>query len=425
MPPRDIYPSAANLSTCRSRCTACGPDIDTPPARSRRFDPPLFYLEASGALDHRPLLSAVLSTLASRPPDVVWPVGEGQYLIEPPILRALATHPRRTLDAERARIHVLCVAPWASLLLARRRGEPEAHAERMAAAARELAGLRRFTHSRRAGRLYVQLLGGESLATLGKEYQRELASGNVVLGCTDPTNAYIGPNNREPAHRLMATAITLPYLSHAFAAMPFAGHGPRSGLMFHGGLGRFDFGNRDRMRKILLRVPSVAAHTKVPTDVRIAEFTRGNNTALRRAFNVSEYESSGMAYKKASICMVPAGDVLSSRRLFDALSAGCVPLLLRSWYLLNKNGQTFYSALPFPNSVKWEDITLRLVPSYSSLACIDGDARWLVGWHNSSLERMRRKGHSAFLRYMDYSNPEGVASALLDEAAIRQQARHL
>ena len=56
------------------------------------------------------------------------------------------------------------------------------------------------------------------------------------------------------------------------------------------------------------------------------------------------YMRSGGAYRAASICMVPAGDVLSSRRLFDALSAACVPLLLRSWYLLNKNKQTFYTA---------------------------------------------------------------------------------
>ena len=55
--------------------------------------------------------------------------------------------------------------------------------------------------------------------------------------------------------------------------------------------------------------------------------------------------------------------------------AGCVPLLLRSWYLLNKNSQTFYTALPFPSLVNWEEITLRLVPAYSSAGCIDGDAR--------------------------------------------------
>jgi hypothetical protein len=135
--------------------------------------------------------------------------------------------------------------------------------------------------------------------------------------------------------------------------------------------------------------------------------------------------------------------------------AGCVPLLLRSWYLLNKNGQTFYTALPFASFVPWDELTLRLVPAYSSAACIDGDARcppkappnvhraaaapatntltnwralgrrrarWISAWHNRSLEAVRRKGHAAFRRYMDYgSNPTGVASAMLAEVAARKR----
>ena len=80
------------------------------------------------------------------------------------------------------------------------------------------------------------------------------------------------------------------------------------------------------------------------------------------------------------------------------------------------------TALPFPSLVSWEDLTLRLVPAYSSAACIDGDARWLSAWHSRSLEAMRRKGLAAFHRHMDYRlNPTGVASALLVEVAARRR----
>ena len=75
-------------------------------------------------------------------------------------------------------------------------------------------------------------------------------------------------------------------------------------------------------------------------DLRVAELSRGNQSSLGSAFDVEAYKRSGASYRQASICLVPAGDVITSRRLFDALSAGCVPLLLRSWFLLQKNHQT-------------------------------------------------------------------------------------
>ena len=96
--------------------------------------------------------------------------------------------------------------------------------------------------------------------------------------------------------------------------------------MFHGGFGRFDFGNRERMHKVMLRVRSLEPRVRI--DLRVAEFSRGNQSVLRRGFDVGAYNRSGGAYRDASICMVPAGDVLSSRRLFDSLSAGANRLLI-------------------------------------------------------------------------------------------------
>ena len=62
------------------------------------------------------------------------------------------------------------------------------------------------------------------------------------------------------------------------------------------------------------------------------------------------------------------------------------------------------------------------MPAYSSSACVDGDARWLAHWHERPLESMRRRGHAAFRRHLDYaSNPAGVASALLAEVAVRKR----
>ena len=267
--PHVTHPNVANLSSCRSRCADCDTAITALGDRPLRPHRPRFYLHDSGGFNFSAVLRGVSEVLAGRPPDVVWPVGEGQYLIEPPLLHALAASPHRTRDPDQAAIHVLSVAPWASMLLAARRGEPAAHAVRMQRAAETLRTNVHFIRSRgvrgksQPGPVFVQLLGGESLDPLGIAYQRLLAGGNVLLGCTDPTNAAVGGNSKYPAHKLMATAVTLPYFSHAYALQAHPAALPRSGLMFHGGFGRFDFGNRDRMHKMLLRVRSLAPDVPV------------------------------------------------------------------------------------------------------------------------------------------------------------------
>ena len=140
-----------------------------------------------------------------------------------------------------------------------------------------------------------------------------------------------GPNVRAPAHLLMANAVTLPYVAHAFAARPIStrssrplsssgrellspiaeepaagrteasttavdgrhggGAAARSGIMFHGGLGRFDFGNRERMSRVMKRVQALFPRIRV--DMRVSEFSRGNQTLLREVFNLSAYNASG------------------------------------------------------------------------------------------------------------------------------------
>ena len=218
----------------------------------------------------------------------------------------------------------------------------------------------------------------------------------------------------------MGEAVTIPYFSHAYARRQSRGRGaPRRGVMFHGGLHRFDHGVRDRMVAIMQRLNG----TRTPVNLRVGEFTR--SSAARNASTApsrrAAYQVSGGAYSNASICLAPSGDVLSSRRLFDALAAACVPVLLRSRWLLEQRKQTFYASLPFPRSIDWQNATLRLVPS-PNRNCVGPDADWIGAWHESAapLEALRRRGAAAFRRHLDYErNPAGVVSALLAEVAAR------
>ena len=133
------------------------------------------------------------------------------------------------------------------------------------------------------------------------------------------------------------------------------------------------------------------------------------------------------------ICPAPAGDTLTSRRLFDSLSAGCVPLVLRSWFLMSRKRYTFETGLPFPHAIAWGDIALRLAPAPpSKAACLAGDVEWLTWWlggagagaalswdpRGGRLAMMRQRGAEVFRAHLDYErNSAGVATAMLAELA--------
>ena len=206
--------------------------------------------------------------------------------------------------------------------------------------------------------------------------------------------------------RLVERGIAVPFWPHMQAGYPDAGvrtagtasnaeaQQRRTGLMIHGGLGRFDFGVRTRMEKIL----RILNQQGLPVDLRVGEFTCENGTELERlgGDRNTAYATSGRAYLNASLCISPAGNTLTSRRLFDAMSAGCVQVLLRSAFVIGQHNNvskgTFYSVLPFPLSIDWRSVTLRLLPNRNQ-ACISGDAAWLCAWHGeeAALAAMRER----------------------------------
>ena len=204
-------------------------------------------------------------------------------------------------------------------------------------------------------------------------------------------------------------------------------HGARSGLMFHGGLGRYDSGLRDTMLLLLRKVRG-----SVPVDTQTGEMTRGSN---RSAYSRDLYARTARSYRAASMCMVPAGDVPSSRRLFDAMSAGCVPVLVRSLHVMSYQRQTFTTSLPFPLSIDWRTVSLWLGPSLkwvhlekfgaSQDDCLHKTKIWLLKWHSQNtveLETTRRNARTAFREFLDVDhNPEGIVWALLREIEHRSK----
>eukprot|EP00966_Prymnesium_polylepis_P225041 5205119-Prymnesium_polylepis.1 len=295
-----------------------------------------------------------------------------------------------------------------------------------------LAAALRDSEHFRTGRPFLVFYHHFAFERLGSALVGALCSGRTILATADPTYArHIQWPFRHPrlmgakGHlacftRLVRAGIPLPYLAHSRAAAQTArvtARPPkRHGIMFHGATRRHDQSLRERM---LLSLQQLRAQA-VKIDLEVRDLTL-NGAVKSNLSQASEYERSGRSYLAASLCLAPAGDTVASRRLFDALSAGCVAVLVRDDQTLGSSftraaASSFFTALPFPLSVDWPRATLQLSASGASGK---DEADWLRRWLGSSkceLRGVRERGLAAFRKHLDVAhNPRGVADALLRE----------
>ena len=118
------------------------------------------------------------------------------------------------------------------------------------------------------------------------------------------------------------------------------------------------------------------------------------------------------AYVNSKICLVPAGDTPTSRRLFDAMAAGCLPVLMAQTEDIMPN-------LPFPNAINWAQTVLFA----GGLGCslrdnTDATISWVQSLlkpeNKKKLQCMGRRAQRVFLKYLTLRDV-GVVSALLHE----------
>ena len=79
-------------------------------------------------------------------------------------------------------------------------------------------------------------------------------------------------------------------------------------------------------------------------------------------------ERDGSQYQQSSFCLIVQGDTPTTRRLYDALASGCVPIVMGDLAL----------TLPFTSTVEWRKIIIYA----GSLNCVTRDkveesAAWL------------------------------------------------
>merc|ERR1719506_1952415 len=123
------------------------------------------------------------------------------------------------------------------------------------------------------------------------------------------------------------------------------------------------------------------------------------------------------AYVSSKVCLVPAGDTPTSRRLFDSMAAGCLPVLMAP-------AEDIMPNLPFPKAIDWPQTVL----FGGGLSCsLRDNASATIRWAQSllkpenekKLQCMARRAQKVFLKYLTLRD-EGVVSALLHEIDLKR-----
>ena len=274
-------PPLACHGPCRTRCASTYDPRDVVGPASPLAAVPRFYLHDEGGFNLSGVSAAVDRLLGGSPPDDVLPVDMAEHFFECPLLRALRTHPQRTLSAGDAEVHVIGAMPFVSWALADMgiclgacpNGSLAEHQRRMHGVAEALRSNRYWNTSRQQGTPFVLIAGHFSHhGHITEALAQELSRGNAVLAVADLMHAEQMPAPKDsPLRGLVSRGITVPYWAHAHAAYMDGDRAERAGIMFHGGVGRHDYGTRDRLVKVM----RLLQERGDPVDLRLAEFTRG------------------------------------------------------------------------------------------------------------------------------------------------------
>jgi hypothetical protein len=332
-----------------------------------------FFLDEGQGLEMRAVHACLAALTRGNPIDDVLPPNKAAYLSDVMLIDALRSHPARVFDPQAAVLHITGVTPSASLIgnysCARVTGET--HETRMRRATDALRG--RIAAAQQAGlrRVYLvqhpswnlKAIGAELRALMREDAHREhfiVATGDRVyanrISAFHAERAIIVPYVASAridaeARCALAHARAKPFGCEAaveiLSACTTAPPPPFSSRE----LSVYFVGNAHRQRgegKVRWRVlDAIARHV---TRGRFVDrvFRQQNKHRLSYADMAVEC---AREMQSSRFCLAPAGDVPTSRRIPDAMAAGCLPVHVGKFELMRFN-------LPFPNHVDWRAAAL-------------------------------------------------------------------
>jgi hypothetical protein len=342
--------------------------------------------------------------------DLVEPI-VAQHLTDYWALQRFAEHPLRTRNVDEADVHIvgapIALSYFASAMV------PESvdvcsnyssHLARLQNLAETLEELPAFQRSNGANFLLLltpPFKTGDNL----EMYQHHTRFSSVLIKSQlriATIDKGLPPYVMLPPHRKSVVPYKAHYLVEG-AALQNRSQTKDIDIMFHGtferdsGIGGGGF-RRDLLEALQLNFSRTSFVENDQADVE--KMTMDQFANMTR--------STAETYLRTRLCLILEGNTLTSRRLYEALAAGCVPVIYAPVLGMSKN-------LPFINALNWSQIALFGGP----LECATRNITEVVEFLNMQLqdtekiERMASLGQQAFRESLSYTSGHGLVENIL------------
>jgi hypothetical protein len=314
-----------------------------------------------------------------------------EHMVDIWLIDQLKKHPKRTFRPEEAKLHVVGFPIFNSYAGARfwRCGS---HEDRISQLVTKMTENKFYKKSQ--GKNFLIIATAPDAKRVFTEPLIEVATkGNVIVATADKNYPSVEP---------FKLKVVIPYKSmHPLenAAMekdstvPMAAQRNVS-FMFHGDVEK---GKRGVLKVIAKDLPE--------SDIQNHDFQGMGMSGFKKVV-----ENSVDTYKRRKLCLVVEGSTPSSRRLFDSLAGGAVPIMIGYENGIKRN-------LPFQKTIDWS----KIVYYGGNLDCVSNN---YVGTQNflksflqlpeKEVDERRMRGFKAFKEALSYKSP-GIVDALLRE----------
>eukprot|EP00928_Gymnodinium_smaydae_P096446 TRINITY_DN8528_c0_g1_i1.p1 TRINITY_DN8528_c0_g1~~TRINITY_DN8528_c0_g1_i1.p1 ORF type:complete len:533 (-),score=51.04 TRINITY_DN8528_c0_g1_i1:121-1575(-) len=364
----------------------------------------LFYLHEDGAFNFQKATRCYMEAVGIdhiRDIDQTVNPGVAEHMGDLSFLQSLRDHPQRTLDVREASLHIIGSPIYVSYQAAtfQQCGGEEAHVRRMRAMKDQLLQTEAFKEH--TGRNFLIHVSSYEISNICKTsgFYELLERGNVIVATSDRS---FGSDNM----RKVITAYRADYSVDvkASTASQRVEEAREITFMFHGNQHRSGSG---MLRFELLQGLQMNAEVVNTSFVDFKYTSSGKN-------NSKQVSATYDTYLRSNFCVILPGDSTTSRRLFDAMAAGCIPVIFAEQDLVSKN-------LPFRKSIDWAHSVVFAggiecnVYNYklagSSLGCLLDT----LHTNKSYIETFRARMQATFTKHLSYASGHGLVSSLLCE----------
>jgi len=313
-----------------------------------------------------------------------------EHMVDIWMIEQLSKHPKRTMDAAQAKLHFVAFPIFNSYASGRfwGCGNHEARIRQMVTRMTE-----NFFYKQSQGKDFVVIATAPDAQRVFTPPLISLAlRGEVIVATAD---------KNYPSVEHFKRKVVIPYkamhpLENAAwdnEPLPMAKDRNVS-FMFHGDIKK---GKRSVLTHFSKILPA--------SDIQDHDFQHTGMNAFREVV-----KNSVRSYKQSKFCLVVEGSTPSSRRLFDSMASGCVPVLIGGEVGIKRN-------LPFQRTIDWS----KIVYYGGDLDCVGknfgttgGFLKDLLVLPESEVDAKRARGFKVFKEALSYKGP-GIVDALLRE----------